>query len=184
VRLLRKIVTLGLLACQSAVAAGADDMQVRVERHGTTFRVQAAATVAAAPATVWGVLTDYDHLSEFIPGLTSSVTRLRSGDRALVEQRGEARFFFFAFPIDVRLEVSEWPGQSISSRAVGGNLKHMTGRYDIERSGGAVVVRYRGELEPVFALPRFIGALAVRSMAEEQFAAMVAEMERRAAGAR
>ena len=183
-RLLHKTVTLALLACQAAVAAGADDMQVMVERHGTTFRVQAAATVAAAPATVWEVLTDYDHLSEFIPGLTSSVTRLRSGDRVLVEQTGEARFFFFAFPIEVRLEVSESPGESIRSRAVGGNLKHMTGRYDIERAGGGVVVRYRGELEPDFALPRFIGALAVRSMAEEQFAAMVAEIERRAAGTR
>ncbi len=175
---------LALVACQAPAAAGADDMQVRVERHGTSFRVQATATVAAAPATVWGVLTDYDHLSEFIPGLTSSVTRHRAGDHALVEQTGEARFFFFAFPVEVRLEVSESPGQSISSRAVGGNLKYMTGRYDIERSGGAVVVRYRGELEPVVALPRFIGALAVRSMAEEQFAAMVAEIERRAAGAR
>jgi carbon monoxide dehydrogenase subunit G len=177
-------VTFALLACQAVAAAGADDMQVMVQRHGPSFRVQAAATVAATLDTVWQVLTDYDHLPEFIPGLTSSVTRLRSGHRALVEQTGEARFLFFSFPIEVRLDVSESPGESISSRGVGGNLKRMSGRYDMERSGDNILVRYRGELEPDFALPRFIGSLAVRSMVEEQFTAMVAEIERRAAGAR
>jgi hypothetical protein len=81
----------------------------------------------------------------------------------------------------VRLEVLESPSSSISSRAVAGNLKRMTGRYDLQSGDGGIVLRYSGELEPDFELPPVIGTLAVRTMVEEQFAAMVAEIERRAA---
>ena len=42
-------------------------------------------------------------------------------------------------------------------------------------------LNYAGELEPDFALPPVMGTLAVRSMVEEQFGAMMAEIERRAA---
>jgi len=50
--------------------------------------------------------------------------------------------------------------------------------------GGVPVRIYTGELEPAFGLPPIIGSLAVRTMVEEQFGAMVAEIERRAAAAR
>jgi hypothetical protein len=103
------------------------------------------------------------------------------GQRVVVEQKGEARFLFFSYPIDVRLEVLESPAAWISSRSVGGNLRRMTGRYDLETSSGGTALRYGGELEPAFELPPLIGPLAVRAMAEQQFAALVAEIERRAA---
>jgi hypothetical protein len=55
-------------------------------------------------------------------------------------------------------------------------------------SGVATVLRlaerYSGELEPGFGLPPIIGTLAVRTMVEQQFGAMVAEIERRAGSTR
>jgi len=85
----------------------------------------------------------------------------------------------------VRLEVTERPPQSISSRAVAGNVRHMSGRYEIQPDAdrGTVLLRYVGEIEPDFELPPLIGVAALRSTATEQFTAMVAEIERRAAGA-
>jgi carbon monoxide dehydrogenase subunit G len=166
------------------VAVAADDFSVDVDRNGRSFAVQAMATVAAPVALVWEVLTDYDHLAGFIPGLSLSAVTRRSGNRLQVEQKGEARFLVFSYPIEVVLEVVESPRNSISSRAVGGNLRRMSGRYDVKNSGSGVLLRYTGELEPDFALPPVIGTLAVRTMVEEQFAAMVAEIERRAAAAR
>ena len=163
------------------VAAAADDLWVDVDRNGASFAVQATATVAAPVAVVWEVLTDYDNLARFIPGLSLSAVNRRTGNRVQVEQKGEARFFVFSYPIEVVLEVLESPSESISSRAVGGNLKRMSGRYELKRARGGILLRYTGELEPDFGLPPIIGTLAVRSMVEEQFGAMVAEIERRAA---
>ena len=172
---------LAALVLHGVTAGAADDLSVDVDRHGRSFSVRAEATLAAPVATVWEVLTDYDHLARFIPGMSSSAVRLRAGSRVLVEQKGEARFLVFSYPIEVRLEILESPHDSISSRGVGGNVKRMSGRYDLQSASGGLRLRYAGEFEPDFELPPVIGTLAVRSMVEEQFAAMVAEIERRAA---
>lgn len=173
-----------LFTLQAAVASGADDLWVDVDRNGTSFDVHAVATVLAPIATVWQVLTDYDNLARFIPGLSRSAVQARSANRVVVEQKGEARFLVFSYPIEVQLEVVESPTDSIVSRAIEGNLKRMSGRYELRSSGGGIQLRYTGELEPGFDLPPIVGTLAVRTMVEEQFAAMVAEIERRAAAAR
>ena len=91
------------------------------------FAVRASAIVAAPASLVWEVLTDYDNLARFIPGLSRSMVELRRANRVQLQQNGEARFLFFAYPIDVRLEVVESPRDSITSRAVGGNLRRMNG---------------------------------------------------------
>jgi carbon monoxide dehydrogenase subunit G len=167
------------MAAQAA-AWGAEDLAIQVERKGSSFAVRAAATIAAPVSMVWEVLTDYDNLARFIPGISKSNVQLRVANRVRVEQQGEARFLVFSYPIEVHLEVIESPSASISSRVVGGNLKRMSGRYDLQNAPGGILLRYTGELEPDFQLPPVIGTLAVRTMVEEQFAAMVAEIERRA----
>jgi ribosome-associated toxin RatA of RatAB toxin-antitoxin module len=171
-----------LLAAQAAPGRAADEFSVEAERRGERVDVRARAVIAAPPAVVWEVLTDYEHLPRFVPGIAKSVVRLREGSRVLVDQSGEARFLFFSIPIEVQLEVIERPPQSISSRAIGGNVRHMSGRYDIQPDAqrGAVLLRYLGQIEPDFELPPLIGVVALRNTAEEQFAAMVAEIERRA----
>jgi len=177
---------LALLAAQTGAASAAEDLAVAVERKGQMFAVRARATVAAPAALAWQVLTDYENLSQFIPGIASSVVLLRSANRALLEQQGEARFLIFSFPIEVRYEVQESPPHWIASRAVGGNLRRMSGRYDLNPDAArpAVQLDYTGEIEPDFDLPPLVGGFALRSMVEAQFTAMVAEIERRAARAK
>jgi ribosome-associated toxin RatA of RatAB toxin-antitoxin module len=172
------------LAWHASAALAADDLAIDVQREGRSFTVHAAATLAAPAALVWEVLTDYDKLPRFVPGLASSTVQLRAGNRAVVEQKGEARFLVFSYPIEVRLEIAESPGRSIVSRGVAGNLKRMRGRYDLHHGSQGIYLRYAGELEPDFELPPLIGTLAVRIMVEEQFAALVAEIERRASATR
>jgi len=177
-----------LAAVYAAPGSAADDVSIDAERRGDTIEIRARALIAAPAALVWQVLTDYERLPGFIPGLAKSVIRERQGNRLVVEQTGEARFLLFSFPIEVRYEVVESPPSAISSRAIGGNLRRMNGRYVLQPAPagaaggeGAVLLRYDGEMEPSFDVPSFIGLVAVRSMVEQQFTAMVAEIERRAA---
>ena len=177
-----------LAAAYAAPGSAADDVSIEAERRGDSVEVRAHALIAAPVALVWQVLTDYEHLPSFIPGLAKSVVRERQGNQLMIEQTGEARFLVFSFPIEVRYEVIESPPEWISSRAVGGNLRRMNGRYELQpapartgRPASGVILRYQGEIQPNFELPPVIGLVALRSMVEQQFTAMVAEIERRAA---
>jgi ribosome-associated toxin RatA of RatAB toxin-antitoxin module len=172
-------------AAQIGAAHAAQDVEIEARRQGDSVEIKAHAQVSAPEALVWQVLTDYEHLPSFIPGIAKSVVRERQGNVLLVEQAGAARFLLFSFPIEVRYEVTEAPQQWVESRAVGGNLRRMNGRYDLEPGSEPLTVRlrYHGLIEPDFRLPPLVGVAAMRSMAEEQFTAMVAEIERRAAAA-
>lgn len=174
-----------LLCALPAAAGAAEDFAVEASRHGRSVSIRAHAVLFAPASVVWQVLTDYERLPAFIPGLARSTVRVRDGNRLVVEQAGDARFLIFSFPLDVRLEVVETPPSAVSSRALGGNLRRMEGRYELapDAARGTVLLRYSGEIEPEFSLPPLIGLAALRHMAEEQFAAMVAEIERRAGAA-
>src|SRR3989442_642333 len=60
---------------------------------------------------------DYDNLAQFIPDMKSSRVVSRSGDRVVVEQKGEIGFFFYRQPVDVTLEVLERPQRRIVARS-------------------------------------------------------------------
>lgn len=173
-------------AAQAAPANAAEDLVVEAQRRGERIEVRASAFIAAPAPLAWAVLADYERLPRFIPGITRSSVRKREADRALVEQTGEARFLLFSFPIEVTLEVVESPMRWISSRAVAGNVRMMIGRYDLypDPGRGGVLLRYYGLIEPDFDLPPLVGTAALRGTAQEQFTAMVTEIERRAAAAR
>jgi hypothetical protein len=55
-----------------AAAASPEAPSLVLERSGDLFTVRASAQVAARPEDVWQVLTDYDHIATFVPGITSS----------------------------------------------------------------------------------------------------------------
>ena len=152
------------LLAASPSAAAAEDLVVEAERQGERVSLRARARVVARAALVWQVLTDYERLPSFIPGIKRSHVRARDAQRLFVEQSGEARFLLFTLPIEVRLEVVESPPHSVASRAVGGNLRRMDGCYELQpdEARGTVLLRYAGEIEPDFALPPLVGLYALR----------------------
>ena len=178
--------TLLLLCAVAGPGAAAEEVSFEVQRAGARIDVRASAVVKAPIAIVWATLTDFERLPQFIPGILSSVVQSRQGNRLVVDQAGEARFLFFTLPIEVRHEVTQGPPDWIASRAVRGNVRRMTGQYDLapDAARGTVLVRYYGDIEPDFDLPPLVGMAALRGMVEEQFSAMINEIERRAGSAK
>jgi hypothetical protein len=88
----RRVLALMLLLplTVSAWAAGDPDndgeAEVTVEEADGLYTITARFTVAATPATVLEVLTDYDDLPRFLPNVRASRLVERRGDHALVEQ--------------------------------------------------------------------------------------------------
>lgn len=157
----------------------AADISLRAARHNGSFEVEATAEFEAEVTVAWGVLTDYNRLSEFIPGMHSSRIVSRSKRRVIVDQSGEARLLFLSFPIQVRLEVEEFPYQRIVSRAIEGNFKDLRGAYSLEARGRRLLLHYSGSLTPDFSIPPLIGTILVRNTVEKRFGAMVDEILRR-----
>jgi len=170
-----------LMLVGTASGASLDRISVEAWRDGDAVIVEARALLRADLETAWGVLTDYDRYAEFIPDLKSSRILARSGSSVVVEQKGQAGFFLFHFPMEVTLSVTEAPRSGITSRAIAGTFREMTGSYTLTRDGDDLRFAYYGRLVPDFVLPPLIGTAAVKAAVQKQFVALVAQMQARAA---
>jgi carbon monoxide dehydrogenase subunit G len=166
------------IAAEQPTAASTLD----VDRRGDNVQVRAQAEVSADLHTVWKTLSDYDHLQEFIPGMSLSRTVSRSGAAAIVEQQGDVGLGPFRRGFSVRLIVQETLDRSISARGIGGDFRRFESLYEIEPLGAnRTRIVYRALLQPELPVPAAIGVTIMRSMIREQFDALVREVERRAA---
>ncbi len=170
--------------CLPCSAAPAHEIAIEIAREGEFVSVRASAELKASPRIAWEVLTDYDHLAEFIPDVRSSRVLRRDPDGVLVEQKGEFGFLFFRQPIEVTMAVSEQPPRRIVARAVAGNMRDMEGSYELQASEAGLRLAYSGRFVPGFFVPPLIGMPLVRRSLERRFRAMVEEIERRDALAR
>jgi ribosome-associated toxin RatA of RatAB toxin-antitoxin module len=171
-----------LLAGALCAQAAANVPQVEIETNGQGdyITVTASAEMLVDSRTVWAVITDYNHLAEFIPYMLTSRVVQRDADRLLVEQTGEFNFLFFRQAVQAQLAVVESPQRRVMARAVSGNLREMEGRYTLEiLPAGTVRLSYSGRMVPDFAVPPVIGKIVVRNMLANQFTAMVKEIVRR-----
>jgi ribosome-associated toxin RatA of RatAB toxin-antitoxin module len=179
-----KALPLLMLTAWVGVALAAEQVSVEASRQGTAIAIRARATIKAPYALIWRTLTDYDHLSEFIPGMITSHVIERRGGAAIVEQTGEAGFLFFTYPIDVVVESREEPPGFIGMRVLKGNLKQIDGGYRIEEISGKddeYVLRWSGIVERPTLLPLFITVPLMRANIADQFRGMVNEIDRREA---
>ena len=179
-----RIFALALFIAWAEIANSTEEVFVEATTQGTAVAINAQAAIKAPYAVIWQTLTDYDHLSEFIPGMTASHVIERRGSIAIVEQSGKARFLLFSHPIDVMVESREEPPASIGMRVIKGNLKQLDGGYRIEKASGRddeYVLRWSGIIERPSLLPPFIAVRLMRANIAQQFRGMVNEIVRREA---
>ena len=167
-----------LLLAGIAATLPAAEISVDATREGDALEVHASAEIPVGLARAWEVLTDYGRYAEFVPDLHVSRVISREGDRVVVEQKGEARFLFFSYPIEARLAVTEFPRTRIESRATAGNFRELKSTYELEAREGRVVLRYSGRMIPDFDVFPLFGTHVLRSSVEDTFRALVEEIGR------
>src|ERR1700744_5428109 len=113
VPVLQALLSLLLLCAFCGAARAQPVVRVTTAGQGGTITVAASAEMAVDAGTAWSVITDYDHLAEFIPDMQSPRVIRHDGDQLLVEQRGSVGFLFFQQPIEVTLSVVEAPRRGI-----------------------------------------------------------------------
>jgi len=170
-----------LMVLAAGDAAGADQVSVSAHREGEAVIVEARASLRVDLGMAWEVLTGYDRYAQFIPDLTSSRVLSRSGSDVVVEQKGQLGFLVFRLPMEVTMSISERPRTGISSHAIAGTFREMTGNYALTQAGDDLQLTYSGRMVPRFGLLSLIGTAAVKAAVEKQFGALVREMRARAA---
>lgn len=129
--------------------------------------------VPAVPARVWAVLTDYDHLAEFIPYLYVSKTLERRGDQLLLQQEGRVGFPLYHQTARITFRVRETPPSTIAFQAVEGDFAVHEGQWRIEPQADGTLVVYEATIEPRFWTPRWIFAPFEQQMLKATFRAIL-----------
>ena len=97
-------------------------------------RILASISIPCPVEQVWGILTDYENLSNFIPNLTVSRC-LETGDsRTLLEQVGSQCFLNIQFCARVVLDMAEQFPHRISFSMVEGDFKSFEGVWQLEEA--------------------------------------------------
>lgn len=156
------------------------DPEVRVQRQGSAFSIDAVLHAPVPLATAWEVLTDFEQMPRYQTKLSRSEVLERSPQRLLVRQQGVARFGPFSSAFDSVREMQLAPPRSIRARQVSGKvLRQMTSLMTLEPEEGGTRLSYHADMEPETSLPPLIGPALVQHETAEQFAAIVREMVRR-----
>ena len=168
-----------------SVAVAADgqplvsESDVRVVRSGGSFTVDVSVHVPVDTAQAWAVLTDFEHMAEFVPNLTSSQVTEHSDTVLKVEQKGLARYGIFSSHFESIREIHLVPMREIRAHGLGGNIQRMESLMQLEAEEAGTRLTYHAEVLPGFWLPPLIGPALVRRETAEQFSAMLQEMLRR-----
>jgi ribosome-associated toxin RatA of RatAB toxin-antitoxin module len=142
--------------------------------HGAETIYRDSIVVAAPPERVWRVLTDYERLPEFIPGLERSRLLQDSLGARRVEQVGAAGWFFLKIRARVVLRVQECACSRIDFRAIDGDFDVFEGWWSLlpEDGGRATRLEYWADVQPSFRAPGFLTRFLVRRGLRERLVAL------------
>lgn len=155
------------------------EVTVQVTRQESAFQVEAELLVAVDQRVAWEVLTDYNSLASFVPGMRSSRIVSAPGEPLLLEQKGKSGFLWFRVPIEVVSRIEEVPFGAVRFQSVGGNLTNKRGEWALQQHDHATRVSYRANITPGFLLPPLIGPAIVGRDVRIMVESVAREMLRR-----
>jgi carbon monoxide dehydrogenase subunit G len=141
------------MAITATAAAQTPPPAVSVREASGAYVVEARFDIAAPPAIVRAVLTDYAGIPRFMPDVRTSVVRSRSGDAVVVEQEAESKFLLFSKTVHLVLDVREG-AHVLTFKDIGGkSFTRYDGSWTLSRSATGTTVIYTLTADPSFKVP-------------------------------
>lgn len=141
------------MAVASTAAAQQPPPAVSVRETGGAYVVEARFQVAASPAVVRAMLTDYAGIPRFMPDVITSVVRRRAGDAVIVEQEAESKFMLFSKRVHLLLDVLEGDRVIAFRDLCGKSFARYEGTWTLAADGAHAMVVYSLTADPSFAVP-------------------------------
>jgi len=157
------------------------DIVVHVQKHGQDIAVEVDCPVDAPWSVVWEVLTDYDHMAQFISNLDYSGIKERVDNVLRVHQKGKASRGPLTLKFDNVREIELVPYREIRSTLISGDMKASSFVTRIEEVAAGVHIINSGRYTPNLWVPPLIGPALIEAETQRQFGEIRTEILRRAA---
>jgi hypothetical protein len=157
------------------------DIVVHVQKDGQNIAVEVDCPVDAPWSVVWEVLTDYDHMAQFISNLEYSGIKGRADNVLRVHQKGKASRGPLTLTFDNVREIELVPYSEIRSRLISGDLKASNFITRIVEIAARVHIVNSGRYTPNIWVPPFIGPALIEAETQKQFGEIRSEILRRSA---
>ncbi len=171
------------LACGAGQAAeeAADAVSVAVSRSGDSLTLTAEFRVPVNLRLAWDVLTDFEHMPAFLPGLRESHVLSLAGNQLTVKQKGESSLGVLSVEYESVRIIELKPYQSIHSRTVKSSLGNVEGVTRLIAEGrNLTLVQYSANALAESSLANLIPSSYLKDGLKAQFQALREEMLRRA----
>lgn len=172
-------IALAMIAPTRADPPDSGDIAVAIQRDGEAIEVDVDMVVQATPQEAWNVLTDYDHMSEFVTNVAKSQIVHRGDDKIEVAQTSRLAFGPFELTFDNVREIEFVPLQEIRSKLVRGDMKASAFTTRLVALGDATRITNHGRFIAGHWIPPLIGTAVLESETRKQFAEFRAEILRR-----
>lgn len=165
-----------------AAAARSHEVAVALDNAQGGCRVRGSFQAPVSRAVAWSVLTDYDHIGDFVSSVRSSRIERAADGRRLLRQDAVGKAFLLHPRIQVLLEIREDPGRRIAFHDVlGKDFRAYAGEWRIAADSSAMLVEYELAAEPRSAMGRALCRGMLRHTAQDLLEQVRAEILRRAA---
>jgi uncharacterized protein YndB with AHSA1/START domain len=162
-----------------AAAPDLDEPAVAIHRDGDTYAVEAALVVEATPEEVWDVLTDYDHMAQFVANVLASRILRRDGERLEVEQTSRLAVGPFYLSFNNVRAVELVPHREIRSQVTSGDMNASAFTTRITAEGSLTRISSQGTFLSDRWIPPFIGTALLEAETRKQFREFRTEILRR-----
>jgi carbon monoxide dehydrogenase subunit G len=163
------------LICLSAHAQEDSKPLVGVKQVDSVIEVSASIAIPVKPCVVYAVLTDYDKLPAYIPGILESHAERVSHNRVRVRQAGSVKVLFFNVRMDTLQEIEEVPKEKLVFKQIEGDLKSYHGEWDLSETQDGTRLDYSAALTFKQFVPMFIAKATLERQMLKQFPAIARE---------
>lgn len=170
-----------LLALHATAADNPYLRAIAVTGEGGAYVCEAVLYAPVRPTLAWEVLTDIDHMVEWVPNMRQSRVLRREGDVAYIEQVGLAQFGFLSFTFTTQRRLELERPVSIRAFQVRGSARRYDSVVRLTPEGMGTRLDYRAQFEPGFLAAVLFSREYFEHEIAEQFTAMIREMVRRKA---
>lgn len=168
--LLASVVTFGIMLSAVGAEPKIDpNLNVKVKKSNGKIIVDVSMLTPASQQQVWDVLTDFDHMTNFLSNLKSSKILRHDGNKIQVEQTGKATQGIFSFSFDTVREITLAPLKEINSHVLSGSIKQADASTHLIVEGNATRIVYHSESVAASMVPAVISVKFVDQQVRKQY---------------
>jgi carbon monoxide dehydrogenase subunit G len=147
---------------------------VTVREERGVYSVAARFQVPQTPALALAVLTDYEQIPRFMPGVETSIVLERRSGLVVVEQEAVSHLMMFSKRVHLVLEITEGADTLRFRDRSGRSFARYEGSWQLCEEDGQTVILYDLTAQPSFDVPQFL----LRRLLKRDAGLMIAGLRR------